>query len=293
MSLAALGADQTRFVIQLPDEGIEAVADHQRDTLGSACRLHVDERGYGRVVEVDALKALSDAKVQCAVAPGACLTACARLRLCDVAAFWALVLCFRESRAGLFSRANVCARASSAFGHRSAKVAAGMQACRSSTTPSFATRKTRPRCTVTCSTRLRARHLGKLPCLCLPQAFRLSCASSRQLQNYCHLACTLPSCEKGSSFVVHPLNVRYDTVLSALASIGPRHPPLGVHAGRCASCSESHRFLECIARARACSPTRRTASSSRRPTRCSAFQLTVHTSSSRGCATSCYSVCRS
>ena len=79
VSLAALGADQTRFVIQLPDEGIEAVADHQRDTLGAACRLHVDERGYGRVVEVDALKALSDAKVQCAVAPGACAPACARL----------------------------------------------------------------------------------------------------------------------------------------------------------------------------------------------------------------------
>lgn len=73
VSLAALGADNARFVVQLPEEGLVAAAPHERDTLTSACRLHLDGDGNERVVEVDALKALSDAKVQCTVSPGVLL----------------------------------------------------------------------------------------------------------------------------------------------------------------------------------------------------------------------------
>jgi hypothetical protein len=71
VSLAALGADDARLVVQVPEEGIGAAGSHQRDLLDSASRLHVDRRGVRRVVTVDALQALRDAKVQCAVSPGA------------------------------------------------------------------------------------------------------------------------------------------------------------------------------------------------------------------------------
>lgn len=70
VSLAALGADDARFVIQLPEQGLHNTLEHQRDELHSASRLHVGSDGGDRVVLVDALRALSDAKVQCAVSPG-------------------------------------------------------------------------------------------------------------------------------------------------------------------------------------------------------------------------------
>lgn len=70
VSLAALGADSTRFVIQLPDGGNEVLHAHHQDSLHSASRLHLDADGAHRVVQVDALKAISEAKVQCAISPG-------------------------------------------------------------------------------------------------------------------------------------------------------------------------------------------------------------------------------
>jgi hypothetical protein len=77
VSLAALGADNTRFVIQLPEDGSHTLGDHHMDSLQSASRLHPDGDGGNRVLQVDALKALTDAKVQCTIDPGAmakCLT---------------------------------------------------------------------------------------------------------------------------------------------------------------------------------------------------------------------------
>lgn len=70
VSLAAMGADNTRFVIQLPAGGHAALHEHHRDSLQSAAQLHLDGDGSHRVVQVDALQALSEAKVQCALAPG-------------------------------------------------------------------------------------------------------------------------------------------------------------------------------------------------------------------------------
>ena len=75
VSLAALGADDARFVIQLPAQGLNDAREHQRDELHSASRLHVAKNGSDRVVLVDALQSLSDAKVQCAISPGAATAA--------------------------------------------------------------------------------------------------------------------------------------------------------------------------------------------------------------------------
>jgi hypothetical protein len=71
VSLAAIGADNARFVLQLPEDGLHTQGEHYRDSMASATRLHIDHRGHDKVVQVDALQALSDAKVQCAVNPGA------------------------------------------------------------------------------------------------------------------------------------------------------------------------------------------------------------------------------
>ena len=94
VTLAALGAAGARLVVQMPDDRSEEAAaaaaagfsesgadspapestSHHADTLASACRLHEAGGGkgsYGGVIKVDALGALSDAKVQCAVNPGA------------------------------------------------------------------------------------------------------------------------------------------------------------------------------------------------------------------------------
>ena len=94
VTLAALGAAGARLVVQMPDDRSEETAiaalaglsksgadspapestSHHADMLASACRLHEaggGKCGYGGVIKVDALGALSDAKVQCAVNPGA------------------------------------------------------------------------------------------------------------------------------------------------------------------------------------------------------------------------------
>jgi hypothetical protein len=70
VSLAALGADKARFVIQLPEDGLHSKGEHFRDAMTAATRLHTDTKGREKVVQVDAIQALSDAKVQCAVNPG-------------------------------------------------------------------------------------------------------------------------------------------------------------------------------------------------------------------------------
>jgi hypothetical protein len=101
VTLAALGAAGARLVVQMPDEqhpatvstasddsdrqASVATASHHADTLASACRLHdgAAKGGDGGVIKVDALRALSDAKVQCAINPGArssCCGPCIRAR---------------------------------------------------------------------------------------------------------------------------------------------------------------------------------------------------------------------
>lgn len=43
---------------------------HRQDILKSAKSLHIGKDGLPKVVEVDALQSLRDAKTQCAVSPG-------------------------------------------------------------------------------------------------------------------------------------------------------------------------------------------------------------------------------
>ena len=70
-SLAASGANKCRIVKQESKSGIASRPVHVQDAISAARSLHVDEKGESRIVAVDALKALSDAKAQCAVQPGA------------------------------------------------------------------------------------------------------------------------------------------------------------------------------------------------------------------------------
>eukprot|EP00892_Ulva_mutabilis_P008060 jgi/Ulvmu1/5626/UM023_0165.1 len=69
VSLAALGDTDARVVLQLPHKAHTAYP-HRQDTLKSAMNLHNGMATQPRVVEVDALQSLRDAKTQCAVSPG-------------------------------------------------------------------------------------------------------------------------------------------------------------------------------------------------------------------------------
>lgn len=70
VSLAALGESDARVVLQLP-HGARMAEPHGNDILKSAMNLHTGKDGQQKVVEVDALQSLRDAKTQCAVSPGA------------------------------------------------------------------------------------------------------------------------------------------------------------------------------------------------------------------------------
>lgn len=70
VSLAALGESNTRVVLQLP-HGAHMEAQHCQDMFESAKNLHKGTGAPVKVVEVDALQSLRDAKAQCAVSPGA------------------------------------------------------------------------------------------------------------------------------------------------------------------------------------------------------------------------------
>lgn len=81
VSLAALGDSDARIVLQLP-HGARMLEPHRKDILQSAMNLHKGDDGQLKVIEVDALQSLRDAKTQCAVSPGAapsCLLMCAHV----------------------------------------------------------------------------------------------------------------------------------------------------------------------------------------------------------------------
>eukprot|EP00892_Ulva_mutabilis_P008063 jgi/Ulvmu1/5629/UM023_0168.1 len=69
VSLAAMGDSDARILLQMPCRD-GPVADYKRDVLQSATNLHTDKAGQAKVVKVDALQSLRDAKTQCAVSPG-------------------------------------------------------------------------------------------------------------------------------------------------------------------------------------------------------------------------------
>lgn len=70
VSLAALGDSDTCILLQLPHRDAP-MPEHEGDMLRSATNLHIGTAAHPKLVQVDALQSLRDAKTQCAVSPGA------------------------------------------------------------------------------------------------------------------------------------------------------------------------------------------------------------------------------
>lgn len=81
ISLAALGVDSARIIVQLPENALVAQNEVHLDSLNSAARLHRGRVNHSRMMQVDALQALGEAAAQCAVCPGT-LSPCGRAVRC-------------------------------------------------------------------------------------------------------------------------------------------------------------------------------------------------------------------
>ena len=68
--MAALGPTSAQFILQLPPDSA-VWQDHQHDALRGAVALYNTPAHRNRVVAVNAMESLREARTQCAVCPGA------------------------------------------------------------------------------------------------------------------------------------------------------------------------------------------------------------------------------
>ena len=68
--MAALGPTSAQFILQLPPDSAVS-EDYQHDALDAAVTLYNTALHRNRVVGVNAMESLREARTQCAVCPGA------------------------------------------------------------------------------------------------------------------------------------------------------------------------------------------------------------------------------
>jgi hypothetical protein len=68
--MAGLGESNAQYILQLPPAS-PVSEEHQRDALNSAIKLYNTPDDRNRVVAVNAMESLREARTQCAVCPGA------------------------------------------------------------------------------------------------------------------------------------------------------------------------------------------------------------------------------
>lgn len=69
VSMAGLGPSHAQYILQLPPESTIS-EEQQKDALRAAIKLYNTPENKNRVVEVNAMESLREARTQCAVCPG-------------------------------------------------------------------------------------------------------------------------------------------------------------------------------------------------------------------------------
>ena len=69
VSMAGLGPSKAQYILQLPPDS-SITEQHQQDALQSAVNLHNSSYDRNRVVGVNAMESIREARTQCAVCPG-------------------------------------------------------------------------------------------------------------------------------------------------------------------------------------------------------------------------------